>query len=539
MAEEIITEAIRESLRESFKVLAREVNIHVFTIKGLNDPFNNLTAQVIGDIAQTHHKIKVHFHDVEDEDSNKYDVSRSPTILISPEKYNIRFTGSPLGEEGRSLVMAIIMASTGQTIISDDSRKRLERLKEKRQVRVFVSPTCPYCPQQFLYAVSAAIEKPDLISTEAVEIYENRDLAEKFGAMSVPKTFVNDILTSSGLESEEYFIESVVEGKRAEHVLPVGFEDIREYDVVILGGGPAGLTSAIYAERSGLRSIIFERLNVGGQVAITPVVENYPGFARIQGKALVDMMAQQATQYAPIVQGISVDNIKKTDEGFEVSTPRGPYKARAIIIATGAAYRTLDVPGEKEFTGRGVSYCATCDGYIFKDGKAVVVVGGGDTALTDALYLESIGAHVNVVHRRDSFRAEERLQQSVFQRNIPVHWNSRITKITGKEVVEHASIEDLKSGQIRDLKVDGIFIAIGYKPNTEIAVKLGVELDGNGYIKTDRGQRTSVPFVYAAGDITGSEKQIAVAAGQGSIAAISAFEDLSNPYWKKSKASPN
>jgi thioredoxin reductase (NADPH) len=528
---------MRESLKESFKALAGEVNIHVFTKKGSNDPFNDLTTQVIREIAKTHPKIKAHSHEVGDKDSKKYDVRRSPTILISPEKYSIRFTGSPLGEEGRSLVMAIIMASSGQTIISEDSRKRLDRLKEKRHVRVFVSPTCPYCPQQFLYAVSAAIEKPDLINAEAVEIYENRDLAEKFGAMSVPKTFVNDVLTSPGLESEEYFMESMVEGKRVEHVMPAGFEDVREYDVVILGGGPAGLTSAIYAERSGLRSIIFERTNVGGQVAITPVVENYPGFARIQGKVLVDMMAQQAMQYAPVVQGIGVDNIKKTDEGFEVSTPRGPYKARAIIIATGAAYRTLDVPGEKEFTGRGVSYCATCDGYIFKDGKAVVVVGGGDTALTDALYLESIGARVSLVHRRDSFRAEDRLQQSILQRNIPVYWNNRVVEIAGSKVVERVKLENIKTGQTIDIKTDGIFIAIGYKPNNDIAVKLGLELDRNGYIKTDRGQRTSVPFVYAAGDITGSEKQIAVAAGQGSIAAISAFEDLSNPYWKKSRTS--
>jgi thioredoxin reductase (NADPH) len=538
MAEEIITESMRESLKESFKALAGDVNMHVFTKKGSNDQYNDLTVQVIREIAETHPKIKAHFHELGDEDSKKYDVRRSPTLLISPEKYNIRFTGSPLGEEGRSLVMAIIMASTGQTIASEDSRKRLDRLKEKRHVRVFVSPTCPYCPQQFLYAASAAIEKPDLISAEAVEIFENRDLAEKFGAMSVPKTFVNDVLTSPGLEPEEYFMESVVEGKRVEHVMPTGAEDVREYDVVILGGGPAGLTSAIYAERSGLRSIIFERSNVGGQVAITPVVENYPGFARIQGKALVDMMAQQATQYAPVVQGIGVDNIKKADDGFEVSTSRGPYKARAIVIATGAAYRTLDVPGEKEFAGRGVSYCATCDGYIFKDGKAVVVVGGGNTALTDALYLESLGARVSVVHRRDSFRAEDRLQQSLFQRNIEVHRNSRITEIIGTNVVERVKIENVKTGETKELKVDGVFIAIGYKPNNDIAAMLGLELDPDGYIRVDRTQRTSMPFVYAAGDITGSEKQIAVAAGQGSIAAISAFEDLSNPYWKRSGILP-
>lgn len=531
--EEVVTGEMRASLKESFKALKDDVTLHVFTKKGVNDQFNELASQVIREIAKVDPKTKAQFHKIGDEASKKYGVERSPTVLISPEKYNIRFTGSPLGEEGRSLVMAIIMASTGQTIASDASRKRLSRLKEKRHVRVFVSPTCPYCPQQFLYAVSAAIERPDLVSAEAVEIYENRDLAEKFGAMSVPKTFVNDVLTAPGLEPEDYFMEEIVEGRPVEYVMPVGRKDIREYDVVILGGGPAGLTAAIYAERSGLRSIIFERANVGGQVTITPVVENYPGFARIQGKALADLMAQQATQYAPIVQGVGVDDIKKADGGFEVGTRQGLYKANAIIIATGAAHRTLDAPGENEFAGRGVSYCATCDGYLFKDGKNVIVVGGGNTALTDALYLESIGAHVSVVHRRDSFRAEDRLQQSLFQRNIPVYWNSRIAEITGTKVVERVRIENLRTGETREVKADGVFVAIGYKPNNEAAKMLGLALDSEGYIRVDHKQRTSIPFVYAAGDITGGEKQIAVAAGQGSVAAISAFEDLSKPYWKK------
>jgi thioredoxin reductase (NADPH) len=538
MAEELVTDDMRESLRESFKVLKNHVDLHVFTKKGSNDQFNELTINVIKEVAKVHPKIEAHFHTVGDEASKKYGVERSPTVLVSPERYNIRFTGSPLGEEGRSLVMAIVMASTGQTLLSDDSRSRLDSLKEKRHVRVFVSPTCPYCPQQFLYAVSAAVEKPDFVSAEATEIYENRDLAEKFSAMSVPKTFVNDVLTSPGLEPEEYFVGSVVEGKRVEYVIPTEVEEIKDYDVIIIGGGPAGLTAAIYAGRSGLKSVIFDRANVGGQVTITPVVENYPGFTRIQGKALVDMISQQATQYAPVVQGMGVEDIKRTSEGFEVSTKKGTYTAKAIIISTGAAYRTLDVPGESEFRGRGVSYCATCDGYIFKDGKTVVVVGGGNTALTDALYLDSIGAHVSIVHRRDKFRAEERLQKSLSQRNIPVHWNSRVTEITGEKVVEGVKVQDLETGETKTLKVDGVFIDIGYRPSNEIAAKLGLELDEMGYVKADRAQRTSQPYVYAAGDITGGEKQIAVATGQGSIAAISAFEDLSNPYWKKAETPP-
>lgn len=533
--EKIITEDMKESLKESFQYLEGPVDLHLFTKKGENDQFNEIVSEMLREIAAVDSRLSAHFHKIGDDASRKYGVERSPTVMISPEKYDIRFTGSPLGEEGRSLIMAIIMASSGKTIASEDSRKRLARLKEKRHVRVFVSPTCPYCPQQFAYAVAAAIERRDLVSAEAVEIYENRDLAEKFGAMSVPKTFINDKLTAPGLQPEEYFMESVVEGKPVEYVLPPEAEERREYDVAILGGGPAGLTAAIYASRSGLGCIIFEKSNVGGQIAITPVVENYPGFPRIQGQALVDLMAQQSAQYAPIAQGVAVEDIKRKDDMFEVSTKAGQYRSKAIIIATGAANRTLGVPGERELAGRGVSYCATCDGYLFKDGKTVIVVGGGNTALTDALYLDSLGAHVSVVHRKDSFRAEDRLQQGLSQRNIPVYWNSRITEIKGDKVVQRVSLKDIKTGKSKELEVEGVFIAIGYRPSNEIAAKLGLELDPDGYIKADQRQRTSLPFVYAAGDITGGEKQIAVAAGQGSIAAISAFEDLSKPYWTKKK----
>lgn len=537
MAEEIITSDMKEILRESFSHLKEEVTLMVFTEKGTNDQFNEMTVTLIKELSALDSRLKAEFHKIGDEASKKYGVQRSPTLLISPDRYNIRYTGAPLGEEGRSLIMSAIMASTGKTILTEASVKKLQKLKEKRQVRVFVSPTCPYCPQQVLFAVSAAILRSDMISVEVIEIYENRDLAEEYAAMSVPKTFVGETLTASGLEPEEYFIESIIQGAKATYVMPEEGEESRDYDVAILGGGPAGLTAAIYAERSGLKSVIFERANVGGQIAITPIVENYPGFQRIAGKTLVEMMAQHAMNYAPLLQGVGVEDIKKKDEGFEVLTSRGVYTARAVILATGATYRTLDIPGEKRLSGRGVSYCATCDGYLFKDGKNVIVVGGGDSALTDALYLDSIGAHVTLVHRRDALRAEARLQQSLLQRNIPVLWNSRVVEIKGDRVVDKAKVEDIKTGKTSEIKVDGVFIAIGYQPSTEIARKMGLELDKLGYIKVDSRQRTSMPFVYAAGDVTGGEKQIAIAAGQGSSAAITAFEELSSPYWKELKES--
>jgi len=536
MEKEIITEDVKKVLRDAFKELRDEVIVEVFTKEGVNDPFNDVAVGLVKALSELTDKIKPHFSKIGDEMAKNRKVFRSPTVLIAPDTYAIRYTGAPVGEEGHSFITALLMVSNGKTLISDDSRQRLKKLKETREVRVFVSPTCPYCPQLVLYAVSAAIEKRDSVSAEVIEIYENRDLAEKYGAMSVPKAFVGDTLIAPGLQPEEYFMESLVEGKPVEYVMPAGREDLRDYDIVIIGGGPAGLTAAVYAERSGLKSIIFEKGNVGGQIALTPIVENYPGFSSIPGNTLVELMAKQAMEYSPVLQGVGVSEIIKRDGGFEIATGRGTYTAKAIIIATGAYSKGLDAPGEKRFAGRGVSYCATCDGYLFKDGKSVLVVGGGNSALTDALYLESLGAHVTLVHRRDSFRGEERLQQSVFQRNIPVLWNSRVAEILGKKLVEKARIEDVMTGKTRDIKTEGIFVAIGYEPNNEIAKKLGLTMVAEGYIKVDEKMRTSMPLVYAAGDITGAVKQIVVAVSQGSVAALTAFEDIANPYWKEKRA---
>jgi thioredoxin reductase (NADPH) len=533
MEKEIISEDIKKILRETFLELEEDVSIEVFTKSGTNDMFNDVARGLVKAIAELSVKIRPQYYTLDDEIARMRDVRRSPTVLIQPGRYFIRYTGAPVGEEGRSFIMALLMASTGKTLISEDSVLRLKRLKEKRHVRVFVSPTCPYCPQQVLYAVSSAVAMKDLVSAEIIEIYENKDLAEKYAAMSVPKTFVNETLVSPGLQPEEYFVESLVEAKPVEYVMPRGREDLRDYDIVVVGGGPAALTAAVYAERSGLKSIVFERANLGGQIAITPVVENYPGFSNIAGKTLVELMAKQAMEYSPVLQGVTVEDIKKKNKLFEIVTGKGVYTAKAVIIATGAENRRLGVTGEKRFAGRGVSYCATCDGFFFKDGKSVIVVGGGNSALTDALYLESLGAHVTLVHRRNSFRAEERLQQSVFQRNIPVLWNSRVAEIAGKQTVEKLRIEDVTTGKTRYIKADGVFIAIGYEPNNELAKKIGLDMDPEGYIKVDDHMRTSAPGIYAAGDVTGSVKQIVVAVSQGSIAALTVFEDISNPYWKE------
>ncbi len=294
------------------------------------------------------------------------------------------------------------------------------------------------------------------------------------------------------------------------------------YDVAIIGCGPAGLTAAIYAGRYGLKTIVFE--GMPSQLSTIPFIENYPGFEG-SGYELLEKMKEQASKYSEHTFERVVD-IKKDGDLFVLKTDSSEYSARAVIFATGGTHRELGVPGEKEFVGRGVSYCATCDGHFFR-GKKVLVVGGGNTAVTDAIYLKEIGCDVTLVHRRDELRAEKALQEELFKRNIPVIWNSVVVRIEGKGRVERVVLHDKKKDEDFVVEVDGVFIAIGIRPQTELAGKIGVERDSRGYIKVDKKQRTNVPGVFAAGDCCDNPlKQVVTACGDGAIAANSAFEYL-------------
>ncbi len=530
----LIPEESRRLLRKEFSQLIEDVKIIVFTDDKGNKPFNEYSVNLLTELAETTPKIKPAFEKITEYATQKYGVSRTPTILIQPDKYYIRFTGAPAGEETRTLLLSIMRASTGGTILSEQSNERLADLKEKRIIKVFVSPTCPYCPQQAALAISAAVKKPEMISVEMIEIYENRDLASQYGVVSVPQTFINDQLVAPGLQPEEVFVEEIITAAPVQ-VQATELHEGTEKDVVIIGAGPAGLTAAIYVERSGLKSIVLEKANIGGQVAVTPVVENYPAFTRIAGKTLMDMMAQQAITYTDIHDGEEVVDIVKTEGIFEVITNKARYSAKAVLIAAGVESKKLDVPGEKQYQGRGVSYCAACDGYFFKDGKKVIVVGGGNTAATEALYLKNIGVDVTVVHRRDKLRAEQILQQSLVDNRIEVIWNSIVMEIKGERLVNGVVLKNLIDNSISSLNVDGVFIAIGYVPNNELARKLGVETDEEGYVKVDRAHRTNVQGIYAAGDITGGFKQIVTAVGQGAVAAMSIFEDIAHPYWMQKR----
>jgi len=304
-----------------------------------------------------------------------------------------------------------------------------------------------------------------------------------------------------------------------------------DYDVIILGAGPAGLSAGIYASRAGLDCVILEKGVPGGQVLTSPTIENYPGFPEIAGMKLMESMAEHAKRYVDIHEGEEVLRVRGGDK-FEVFTTSGKYTSRALILATGSSHRKLDVAGEEGMTGKGVSYCATCDGYFYK-GKEVVVVGGGNTALTDALHLSSLGCKVTIVHRRNQLRADKHLQESITQHKIPVLWDTVVDEIVEGAEVTAIRLRDLKTGKVHTRPVSGVFVAVGEVPSSQLAAELGLDVDPGGFVTVDRSFRTNVPFVYAAGDVSGGIRQIVAAVHGGAAAALSCFEDLMNPYYRR------
>ena len=302
-----------------------------------------------------------------------------------------------------------------------------------------------------------------------------------------------------------------------------------DYDVVIIGGGPAGLTAGMYASRARLNAIVFEKASPGGQVIVTDWVENYPGFPEgITGYDLGELMISQAKNLGLTIESDEIESLSLTPNEKKIHLASGKtVTTRTVIIASGASPRKLDV-GEAKFMGKGVSFCATCDAPFFRD-KVLVAVGGGDTAVQESVYLTKFASKVYLVHRRDELRAAKILQERALKNDkIEMVWDSVVTGMDGFFNVENVHIKNLKSNEQTSIKADGCFIWVGTTPNTEY-VKGSVETDDGGFIITDAHMETSVPGVYAAGDVrTTPLKQIATAVGDGAIAAMSAEHFIEN-----------
>jgi thioredoxin reductase (NADPH) len=293
--------------------------------------------------------------------------------------------------------------------------------------------------------------------------------------------------------------------------------------MIIVGSGPAGLTAALYAARANLNPLVLAGPNLGGQAALTYHIENYPGFPEgIGGAELGRLFQQQAERFGATVVFATATQVHLATWPFRVTTDEATYQARTLIIATGASPRTLQVPGEREFIGRGVSYCATCDGWFFKD-RDVVVVGGGDSALEEGIFLTRYARRVTIVHRRDTLRAGAILQERARHHDkIRFLLNTVVTAIVGEETVQAVRLRDVRTGAEQEMPTSGVFVFIGHDPNTAL-VRGQLALDERGYIVVDARLRTSIPRVFAAGEVADPVfRQVITSAGMGASAAMEA-----------------
>ncbi len=300
-------------------------------------------------------------------------------------------------------------------------------------------------------------------------------------------------------------------------------------NVLVLGSGPAGLSAALYAARAELNPLVLTGMELGGQASLTNTIENYPGFPEgVGGAQLGELFQKQAERFGARIEFELADEVDLRQRPFVVKTYDHEYRAKSLIITTGASPNHLNIPGESEMVGKGVSYCATCDGWFFKD-KNVVVVGGGDSALEEGLFLTRYASSVTVIHRRDELRAGAILRNRAMENpKVKFIWNTVVTEVMGQDKVEAVCLKDVKTGEEREFPTDGVFIFIGHTPNSQI-FKGQLELNEKGYIKADMQMRTNVPGVFAAGEVMDpTYRQVVTSAGMGAAAAMMATKFLEN-----------
>jgi thioredoxin reductase (NADPH) len=303
--------------------------------------------------------------------------------------------------------------------------------------------------------------------------------------------------------------------------------ETKHVKVLVLGSGPAGYSAALYAARAELQPLVLTGMQLGGQAALTHTIENYPGFPEgVGGAELGELFQKQAERFGATTEFDLANSVDFSQRPFKVTTDNGQYQADTVIVSTGASPNHLEIPGEVEMTGKGVSYCATCDGWFFKD-KKVVVVGGGDSALEEGLFLTRYASQITIIHRRDELRAGAILQKRALDHEkITFVWNTVVTEVLGEEKVEAIRLKDVKTGKESVLETDGLFIFIGHTPNTQI-FEGQLELDSLGYIKTNDKMETNVPGVFAGGESADPHfRQVVTSAGMGAAAAIQATRYL-------------
>lgn len=570
LPDKLVDDDARASLTEHFASLKRKVELHVYTEPDAKDIYSRFVRKISDELAAIDSKISVVAHKGSEAPD---EVSALPQLAIKAEGAAapiLTMVGAPIGEEGRVLIQAVMFAGTDENPLTKEAKETLAKLNEKRVIKVFGSGSCPYCPGQMSIAAAFAKERPDLVTAYAIAAEQVPGLSKHYNVGGVPHSVVNETHAVVGLMPDAPFAAFVAElknealGQYAENAVAAatsaggyqpGADDLfgaqpapaelkmdsaahsfsqkaekgDEFNprLLILGGGPAGLSAAVYGARAGLSVTVLDSGMLGGQVSLTPYIENYPGSKQIKGSDLAANFIAHADEYANLRGNMQITNLEHKDGKFIAHTSNGLYSADAIIFATGASWRSLGVPGEAVYSGRGVHNCASCDGYIYV-GKKVHIIGGGNTALTDALHLANLGIDVSIVHRRDKFRGEDALVRACSNNpRIRIVWDSTVKEIVGDgEKVTGIRLVNVHSGEESLEPTDGVFVSVGQNPNSRPAMVIKAELTPSRHIKVDDKMRTTVPHAYAAGDVTGGFQQVVMATAAGAMAANTAFEDL-------------
>jgi alkyl hydroperoxide reductase subunit F len=539
---DLMDEKTRKELKRVLGKLPARVDIFYFTQENAC-PGCRDQQRLLEEIAKHSDKIRLKVFDfVRDSgEADRYRIDKIPaTVLVGKKDYGIRFYGLTAGYEFQSLIEAIVMIATGKSGLTAEFEEMVRHIDQPAHIEVMTTLTCPYCPRAVHAALQLAMVN-DNIRADMVESAEFPQLTQRYDVTGTPKTVINETHSFVGAMPAERVYREVLKATNPEEYKRIeaairesrGHRHVRnaeadhEYDVIIIGGGTAAMSAAVYAARKALDVLLVAK-DLGGQINYTALVDNYLGLPNIDGKEMVEQFVVHMEQF-PIAEalGTAVVKIEKQNETFVVKTEdKKYYTGKSVIYCAGKQYHKLGVPGEDRFMGRGVAFCATCDAPLYKN-KKVAVVGGGNSAFTSVRDLLSFAREIHLIHRSDKFRADSELVKEISgAKNVTLHTNTVVKEIMGDDRLTGIRVRPADGGMGYDLEVDGVFLEIGLVPNTSPVENL-VKLSDKGEIPVTRENATSVPGFYAAGDVTDvPEKQIIIAAGEGAKAALSAYNYL-------------
>lgn len=550
----VIDEETKARLQEILNNLVSPVRLVFFTQKNAC-PACEQQLELLKDLSFLSGKLELVVYDfvLHGDEAMSYKIDKIPaTAIIGTKDYGIRFYGLTAGYEFSSLIEAVLMVSTGSSGLDPQLEELVKSIREPVHLQVMVTLTCPYCPRMVHVADQFAFVNQN-VRADMVEASEFPQLAQRYNVTDVPKTIINEAHSFEGavpagtvymeilkaVSPEEYNqLEKAV--REIQGTRKTGLaEEKHEYEVIIVGGGPAAMSAAIYSARKALDVALIAK-KLGGQIEYTATIENYLGMPNVSGADMIEAFRDHLENY-PIAEalGTNVVKIEMTDKGFLVETnDNRQFRARSVIYCAGKEYNRLGVPGEEQFIGKGIGFCATCDAPLYKD-KRVAVVGGGNSAFTSVRDLLSFASEVHLIHRRKEFKADAALVQEVLKmKNLTVHTDTLVRSFFGTDKLTGVGLESVDGKERFDLNVDGVFLEIGLNPNTD-PLKTLVELNSKGEVPVGRDQSTNIKGLFAAGDVTDvEEKQIAIAVGQGALAALAAHKYLLQNQFTSSRIGP-